>query len=72
MILVTRLNGTQTVVNADLIEQVECTPDVTITLSTGRRLVVLETLAELRERVMEYRRRAGLPTGGIPSLCKVA
>ena len=42
MIEVTRLNGTQILVNADLIELVEETPDTVITFTTGRKIIVKE------------------------------
>ena len=43
MIRLTRLGGEVFVLNADLIRYVECRPDTFITLTTGERLVVLET-----------------------------
>lgn len=57
MVRVTRLDGSEIVVNADLIETLEATPDTVITLSTGRRFVVREPVAEVIERVVAYRRR---------------
>jgi flagellar protein FlbD len=56
MIRVTRINHTPLVVNADLIEHLESTPDTVITLSTGQKLVVLETPEEIVERVLTFRR----------------
>jgi flagellar protein FlbD len=56
MITLTRLNGSQFVVNSDLIELVEASPDTVVTLTTGRKLVVVETVDELIARVKEYRR----------------
>jgi flagellar protein FlbD len=44
-------------VNSDLIETVEATPDTVITLTTGKKLIVLETPAELVALVVEFRRR---------------
>lgn len=55
MILVTKLNKSQVVVNADLIEYVEKTPDTLITLTTGKKLMVRETLEEVVALVLEYR-----------------
>lgn len=55
MIKVTRLNGTETVINADLIESVEATPDTVISLTTGHRYVVSESVEEVVARVLEYR-----------------
>jgi flagellar protein FlbD len=61
MIHVTRLDGTDVVVNADLIATIERTPDTMLALVTGVRLLVKETVDELVDRVVGYRRR--LQTG---------
>jgi flagellar protein FlbD len=58
MIKVTRLNHSELVVNAELIETVEATPDTVITLTNGKKLVVSEEVDEIIRRVMEYRRHA--------------
>ena len=42
MITVTRLDGAELVVNAELIELVEATPDTHLTLTDGRKLIVKE------------------------------
>ena len=55
MIRVTRLNGTEFSVNAELIEQIESTPDTVITLTTGNNIVVRETADEVTRRVVSYR-----------------
>jgi flagellar protein FlbD len=57
MIKVTRLNGEEIVVNADLIEFVESTPDTLITLTTGKKLMVQEPVETVVERTVEYRHR---------------
>ncbi|HHV54079.1 MAG TPA: flagellar FlbD family protein [Firmicutes bacterium] len=57
MIQATRLDGSEIVINADLIETVEAVPDTVITLTTGRKLVVRESVDELVGRVVAYRRR---------------
>jgi len=56
MIPLTRLNHTSLVLNSDLIECIEVTPDTVISLTTGQKLVVLETAEEVVERVLEFRR----------------
>jgi flagellar protein FlbD len=56
MIRVTRLNGKSFVVNAELIETLDETPDTVITLADGKKIVVLEKFDEVIEKVMEYRR----------------
>ncbi|HLF92882.1 MAG TPA: flagellar FlbD family protein [Planctomycetota bacterium] len=56
MIKVTRLNGKEFVVNAELIQYVESTPDSVITLVNHEKLVVKEPLDEIIRRVVEYGR----------------
>lgn len=51
MIEVTRLNGTQILVNADLIELVEETPDTVITFTTGRKIIVKESRQQIKSLV---------------------
>jgi flagellar protein FlbD len=56
MIMVTRLNGTQYVINAELIRTVEALPDTTITLINGDRMIVSESMEEVVDRAIEYGR----------------
>ncbi|MFN7994712.1 MAG: flagellar FlbD family protein [Bryobacteraceae bacterium] len=56
MIDLTRLNHRKLVLNADLIETIEATPDTVISLTTGQKLVVLEPLEEIVRRVIAFRR----------------
>ena len=56
MIEVTRLNGTQILVNADLIELVEETPDTVITFTTGRKIIVKESRQKVKNLVKLYRK----------------
>lgn len=44
------------VLNADLIETVEETPDTVVTLVSGKKLIVEESMDEVMRRVLEYRR----------------
>ncbi len=44
--------------NADLIEFVESTPDTLITLTTGRKVMVRETMDDVLSRVIEYRAKS--------------
>lgn len=57
MIGLTRLNGTPFVLNAELIEQVEKTPDTVITLVTGNNIVVKEAVDDVIGKIVEYRRK---------------
>jgi flagellar protein FlbD len=61
MIYVTRLNHTSVVLNCDLIEHIEATPDTVITLTTGQRITVRESARELIESVREWRRSILVP-----------
>lgn len=58
MIELTRLNNEKIVVNADLIEFVERTPDTLVTTTTGKKLMVKETIDEVVEKVIAYHRRS--------------
>jgi flagellar protein FlbD len=59
MIRVTRLKGAPLVLNSDLIEHVEATPDTVIALTTGQKIMVLETPEEIVRRVVDFRRTVG-------------
>jgi flagellar protein FlbD len=57
MIHVTRLDGSDVVVNADLVATVERTPDTVLALVTGVRIMVKETVEDIVNKVIDYRRR---------------
>jgi len=63
MIHVTRLNHTPVVLNCDLIEQIETTPDTVISLTTGQKIMVLESIEEVIERVRRFRQSILVPQG---------
>lgn len=54
MIKLTQLGGQTFVLNADLIRYVEACPDTFITLTTGERLVVAESMDEVLRRAVAY------------------
>ena len=58
MIRVTRINEAELVINADLIEFVEAIPDTMITLTTGKKIMVQESIDEVIGRVAEFKRQA--------------
>lgn len=60
MIAVTRLNGTQFHVNAMLIETVEQTPDTLITLTTGKKFIVMEHSSDVIRSIRHYLRSIGV------------
>jgi flagellar protein FlbD len=61
MINVTRLNRTSIVVNSDLIEFIENTPDTVITMVGDRKMTVLETAEDVVERIRCWRRSLQAP-----------
>lgn len=57
MITVTKLNGRDITINAELIESLEATPDTVVNLVTGNRLVVKNSIEDITAKVMEYRKK---------------
>lgn len=55
MISLTRLNGEGFVLNCDMIERVEATPDTHILLTDGTRYVVKETPIEVTRAAQAYK-----------------
>lgn len=56
MISVTRLNGEKLMVNCNLIEFVEETPDTVITFTNGIKIVVKESSEEIKQSVIQYKK----------------
>ena len=56
MIKVVRINGREMIINAELIEFVESTPDTIISMSTGKKIIVKDPVNELIGKVLDYRR----------------
>lgn len=54
MIKVTRLNGTSFILNALYIEKIESFPDTTITLTTGNKYIVKDSLEEIQLRITQF------------------
>jgi flagellar protein FlbD len=61
MIRLTRLNHAILVLNSNLIEHIDVTPDTVITLTNGQILRVRETSDEVVNRIVEFRRRTSGP-----------
>lgn len=74
MIQLTRLNNSKVSVNSDLIKWVEQNPDTVITLLNGEKLLVQETVEQVVDRVVEFRRQllsavvswTGMRAGSLP------
>ena len=60
MIKVTRLNDSLLVLNADLIEFVESSPDTIVSLTTGKKIMVKESIDDIIERVAAFKRMCGI------------
>jgi len=60
MIAVTRLNGSAFYINALLVETIEEMPDTLITLTTGKKIIVLEKAAEVTSSIQHYIRSIGV------------
>jgi flagellar protein FlbD len=56
MIRLTRINRVPLVLNSDLIEHLEVTPDTVIAMTTGDKFMVLESADEVIQKVIEFRR----------------
>lgn len=56
MIEITKMNGQKVLINPDLIELVEETPDTVMTLTTGRKIIVKESRQEVKNLVKLYRK----------------
>jgi flagellar protein FlbD len=61
VIQLTRLNGQPIMVNADLIESVEPTPDTVITLVSGNKLIVRDSMDDIQQRIVEFKRKIYAP-----------
>jgi flagellar protein FlbD len=61
MIKVSRLHGKEFYVNPDLIEFIEETPDLVISLISGKKVIVTGSAEELIQKIIEYRIRTGVP-----------
>ncbi|BBH20867.1 hypothetical protein Back11_22120 [Paenibacillus baekrokdamisoli] len=67
MIAVTRLNKSLFYINALLIETIEETPDTLITLTTGKKMLVLEKATDVISSAQSYLRSIGVYTATLKS-----
>ena len=61
LIFVKQLNGKGFMINAELIKLVEATPDTIITLINNEKYVVSESMDDVVEKIIDYRRRVNTP-----------
>jgi len=60
LITVTRLNGTEYLLNPHLIEAIEQNPDTTVTLVSGKKVIVKESPRQVFDRIVAYRKKLGV------------
>ncbi|HAG68592.1 MAG TPA: flagellar protein FlbD [Lachnospiraceae bacterium] len=63
MIEVTKLNDVKILVNEDLIETVEETPDTVLTLTNGKKILIKERRQEVKNLVKSFKREVFGPDG---------
>jgi flagellar protein FlbD len=68
MIHLTRINHIPLVLNSDVIEHIEITPDTVISLTNGQKFVVLETSDEVVRKIVEFRREVFRGLVALPSV----
>ena len=56
MIQVTRLNDSVLMINVEMIQSLQATPDTVITFTNHDRLMVKEPVEEISQRIIEYQR----------------
>ncbi len=56
MIEVTKINGVPVLINPDLIEFVEETPDTVVSFTTGKKIIVKESRQDIKNLVKSYRK----------------
>ena len=61
MISLRRLNNQAIMVNADLIESLESTPDTVVTLTSGNKLLVRDSMEEIQSKIIEFKRQIYAP-----------
>jgi len=44
-------------VNADLIESLEETPDTVVTLTSGNKLIVRDSMLDIQKKIIEFKRK---------------
>lgn len=54
MVKLKKINGEEIVVNARLIETVQATPDTVITLTTKKKILVMDEVDEIVDKVIDY------------------
>jgi flagellar protein FlbD len=62
MIEVMRLNGKKYWINPHMIESMEQNPDLTLSMLSGRKIIVKNTPDDIIEKIIAYRQKIGINT----------
>jgi flagellar protein FlbD len=57
VIALTRLNGQPVMVNCDLIESLEETPDTVVTLTSGNKFIVRDHMRDIQQKIIDFKRK---------------
>jgi flagellar protein FlbD len=57
MIELTRTNSRKIILNAELIEFIEATPDIVITMTNGTKILVNDSIDEIIKKIIEYKKK---------------
>ena len=60
MIAITKLNDKEQFINSDLIELIELTPDTTITMTTGKKIIAKESVDDIIDKIVNYKRKINI------------
>jgi len=66
MIILTKLDGKQIMINEQQIETAYETPDTVILMNNGHTYIVSETLDEMMKKITDFRRFSRRRLGGNP------
>ncbi|MFP4163351.1 MAG: flagellar FlbD family protein [Chitinispirillaceae bacterium] len=59
MIALRRLNGQELILNSDLIETIEATPDTVVTLVSNKKIIVKNSLEDVVRKTIKYKQLCG-------------
>ncbi|GBU23134.1 hypothetical protein R80B4_03050 [Fibrobacteres bacterium R8-0-B4] len=59
MIALQKLNGEEFVLNSDHIETVESTPDTVVTLNSGKKYIVGNSIEDIVRKTIKYKQLCG-------------
>lgn len=57
MIILTKLSGQELLINPNLIETAQETPDTVVTMSNGHTYIVSERLSEIVDKIIDFNKQ---------------